>query len=103
MTLLHPAFSIIKAHKKACIVLNVAFYGLVLIGMVAAAFIPELQARTNLGVAQSLSQPGFMAMAKEAAGNGHLLTTRLYAPVTLPLLIGATYEAIEVIYLMPRF
>lgn len=74
MALLHKAFSIIKEHKKAYIVLNVVFYGLVLIGMVAAAFIPELRTHTNLGVAQSLSQPGLMAVVKEAYGNGHLLT-----------------------------
>jgi hypothetical protein len=145
LTLLHPAFSIIKAHQKAYIVLNAVFYGLVLIGMVAAAFIPELKAHTNLGVAQSLSEPGLMATVKEAYGNGHLpmaigltfainlavslcqttlpswpgcygpasrragykagvsSTARLYVLVTLALLVGAIYEAIEVIYLMPRF
>ncbi|BCP52986.1 hypothetical protein K32_16030 [Kaistia sp. 32K] len=67
------ALSIIKEHRRAFIVLNIAFYGLFAISMTVTLFVPELHETAKLAMFEVLSQPGYMKAGADAYAGGHLL------------------------------
>ena len=70
---LQNAFSIIKEHRRAFIVFNLMFYGLVLLGTVVTMFFPELQNHSRRQADQMLSEPGLMTAVANAYVNSNVL------------------------------
>jgi len=74
MNFLRKPIEIIRENKRSFIVMNVFFYGLVLLGMVVTAFFPELQERALADAERELSS-GWLSFAASAYENGNLLTS----------------------------
>ncbi|WP_321914479.1 hypothetical protein [Paraburkholderia sp. J11-2] len=67
------AIAIIKRHRGAFVVLNMVFYGLVALSMVATLHIPELQAPYKPSTEQAFAHPGLFKTVADAYANRNLL------------------------------
>ncbi|HUW58857.1 MAG TPA: hypothetical protein VMZ92_19630 [Planctomycetota bacterium] len=76
MAVMRGAFTVIGRHRRAYVVLNVVFYGLVVCGMVVAAVNPALQQSLIESVRSSLAK-GPLAPLARAYKEGNVLTAML--------------------------
>ncbi len=72
MNLLSRAWAVVKENRRPYIALNVAYYGLVALGMVYAAYNPAVQRALLQAVGQSLVE-GPLATVGGAYGSGRVL------------------------------
>lgn len=72
MNLIRKPIEIIRDNKKAFIIVNAVFYGLVLLSMVITSFFPEWQVRALASADKQLSS-GWGATASSAYSSGNLL------------------------------
>ncbi len=97
MRLLQPAFQIISQNRKAYVILNVAYYGLVILSMVYVFTNPAIQQTMLDAVGQSFDE-GPLSAVSEAYGSAQVLPAMLltfvinlfagsFASITLPSLI----------------
>lgn len=70
---LRDAVAIIKQHRGAFIVLNVAFYGMVALSMIATILKPELQALYKPSTDQAFARPGLFKTVADAYARRDLL------------------------------
>ncbi|WP_186172358.1 MULTISPECIES: stage II sporulation protein M [Burkholderiaceae] len=73
MKLLREALSIIRTHKNAYLLINVAFYGLLIVMMAATCGWPELQAQFKPGTQAAFDQPGLFKTVGELYASRNLL------------------------------
>lgn len=76
MKLLSNIFQIIKDNRRAYIVINVLYYGLVAVGMVYVSFNPALQQTLLAAVGQSFTE-GPLSAVGSAYGSGEVLRAML--------------------------
>jgi hypothetical protein len=117
VSFIHNAFAVIRKHLLTFIVFNIGFNGLFVITMIITATRPQMQEIALAGVKEELNQPGLGSAVSAGYDSGNvlwaagitlfvnlfvaaLLTTTV--PSLILLLVGAVYEAIEVIYIVPR-
>ena len=87
MNAIKSAWALVQENKRAYIVINVVYYGLVLIFMGVAAFDPALQAELLKTVGQSL-MTGPLAVVGEAYVNAEVLTA-IGLPFVVNLFLGS--------------
>ncbi|WP_025859227.1 stage II sporulation protein M [Pseudomonas sp. CHM02] len=80
MTFLHSAFALIQQHRRAFIVLNLAFYGLFAVMMLVTALTPELHGVFEPNIDKAFAEPGLFKMAGD-----------IYASKNLPLAMAITF------------
>ncbi|MBP2114176.1 stage II sporulation protein M [Paenibacillus silagei] len=69
---------IIKENKKAFILMNAVFYGLLLLTMIVTAIFPDLQAKTIDNANQQLSAPWLESTVVAAYTNGNVGLASIY-------------------------
>lgn len=74
LTNLRDAIAVIKRHKGAFILLNVAFYGLIALSMAATLRHPELQVAYKASTEQAYAQPGLFKAVANAYASRQLLS-----------------------------
>ncbi len=90
MTLLSRAWAVVKENRRAYIVLNIAYYGLVALGMVYVAYNPALQRTLLQAVGQSFVK-GPMATVGGAYSSGRLLAATALT-FAVNLVMGSFFE-----------
>ena len=97
MSLIRSAFDVIRRHRRAYVVLNVAFYGVVVCAMVAAALDPGVQGLLRKATHEGLTQGPLAAVARAYTEGNVILAMVLtfvvnlsggaFLSITLPSLI----------------
>ena len=93
MKLIHAAWEVVKAHRRAYIVLNLTYYGLVVAAMIIVARYPSVQASLLEAVEEAFTE-GPLSPVGDAYGGGKIVKAMLWTFVVN--LLGSSLLSITV-------